>query len=93
MTDPNLRLALILRDEIAAGLRVRRGAELNESTIGERANNLADRLMARFHVSMRLDLCAVCVEDMPSTDALPFGPGRAHAICVMQQQQKGQADA
>ena len=87
--DNVLWLGSILRDELVAGLHVRKGAELNDSTIGERAANLADRIMARFHVSMRQDLCAVCVDDLQPDDALPFGPGRAHARCVIQQQLEG----
>lgn len=47
------QLTMAVRDAIAAGLRVRRGAELNELLIFERANNIAVALCEQFNIRRR----------------------------------------
>jgi hypothetical protein len=44
---------LLLRDEILAGLLVRRGMEITDITAGERANNLAIILREMFDVRLK----------------------------------------
>lgn len=49
------RLKMAVRDAIATGLRVRKGMELNELTILERANNMALALCEQFDIRPRIE--------------------------------------
>ena len=98
--DVALAIAKLIREALHhddGSLHPCGGGVLNPQWVAARANNIATAICGVYDVRPNLvsgeivtddDLCVLCGFILPVHDALLFGSGRAHAICVMEEQQK-----